>query len=941
VHTDLGEPVHLRGIQTRRWRHSDLELPECAVAIHLVRRPRESFEIGLRNLGSAQEAEPTCPEALNATEGWAGEPWYAGPTVLDSEAAMSRSGIFRGGGRGALWLGLFSALALVTPVQGQVQSDDQRRCIRTLNQGFERMLKKQAGEARRCLKDAAKERREGSLAACLQADAKGRVDRTRFKNIKTIFKHCVEAPDFGPPDAATSNATGIQSQLALLLDVFGSDLDAAIARKTDSKDTVKCQQAVYKAVDSCQRAKLTSFRRCIKKGLADGSVASEAGLAACAELLKTPGAGDPIPYSKIARLCGTGRIQKRVEKRCQAKNVDLAEAFPGCAGGDAGTVARCLDRSVECQVCLALNRVDFLDRDCDAFDDGDKNGSCLGADRWGGHTSIESTATDRFRVEEIDGVWYYITPDGHGFFSAGINNVSPDGDFSPPIGTAPYGDNILALYGSQDVWQEVTYERMQRWNFNTMGAFGPTSIHVGRRPYTPVSSFHSGAPEIPGWPAGQTGKRVRDFFDPGWPAAAAARAEELRYCAEDPFCIGVYSDNELPWGPSVFMVGTFMDAYMSLPANAPGKLELQAFFEERYVDVAAFNAVWGLGLVQFNDLQDLDSMGSDLVCEEGDRTDDRRAFMVRVAERYFGGVHDALRALNPDMLILGSRFTTTSVGPDVIQVAAPYLDVIALNHYLLDAGALNVFAGNGGLLYEYFFLDNRFDDLAQIHALAGLPLMITEYSVRTPTPDVSVLFPPFFPTYDTQEERTDAYEEYQRQILARPFMIGTHWFEYWDQPATGRGDGENSRFGVVNIEDTPYEEITQRMTLLNGLTPDRPLPEPEVVFFPDPGASVADTTDFSDPNIVISAAVDGALGTRLFSIAPSGSDRTGFYIGLLPGQNLGSAVTGGPLVLEAGIPDARTTCSRCRRWRAMRSVCGSPPRAAAEPSAATVAWATM
>ena len=46
------------------------------------------------------------------------------------------------------------------------------------------------------------------------------------------------------------------------------------------------------------------------------------------------------------------------------------------------------------------------------------------------------------------------------------------------------------------------------------------------------------------------------------------------------------------------------------------------------------------------------------------------------------------------------------------------------------------------------------------------------------------------------------------------------------------------------------------------------------------------------------------LWWRMFSIAPSGSDRTGFYVGVLPGQNVGSAVSGGPLVLEAGIPES-------------------------------------
>ena len=34
------------------------------------------------------------------------------------------------------------------------------------------------------------------------------------------------------------------------------------------------------------------------------------------------------------------------------------------------------DRIVECQVCVMLNQIDLLERDCDDFDDGAPNGSC-------------------------------------------------------------------------------------------------------------------------------------------------------------------------------------------------------------------------------------------------------------------------------------------------------------------------------------------------------------------------------------------------------------------------------------------------------------------------------------------------------------------------------------------------------------------------------------
>lgn len=42
---------------------------------------------------------------------------------------------------------------------------------------------------------------------------------------------------------------------------------------------------------------------------------------------------------------------------------------------------------------------------------------------------------------------------------------------------------------------------------------------------------------------------------------------------------------------------------------------------------------------------------------------------------------------------------------------------------------------------------------------------------------------------------------------AHPAMIGTHWFQWIDQPSTGRNDGENYNIGYLDVCDRPYTEL--------------------------------------------------------------------------------------------------------------------------------------
>jgi len=59
----------------------------------------------------------------------------------------------------------------------------------------------------------------------------------------------------------------------------------------------------------------------------------------------------------------------------------------------------------------------------------------------------------------------------------------------------------------------------------------------------------------------------------------------------------------------------------------------------------------------------------------------------------------------------------------------------------------------------------------------------------------------------TREERAIAYIRFMQGVLTHPNFVGAHWFQYRDQPLTGRGDGEAYQLGFVDVADMPYVEL--------------------------------------------------------------------------------------------------------------------------------------
>jgi len=255
-------------------------------------------------------------------------------------------------------------LLVAVPAAAQVATD-QRRCIVTINSGVRTVARAEHKALRTC----ARSLTSGTLVGHTVAEcATARVGAIVAKTLTKTFNACGGVPpSFGPPSLTAQTGQAVDAVIALAGDVLGSPLDAALLALPEADG---CQKAILTALQQCEDVRLREFVKCKKNGLGDGTITDAAGLAACL------GAGPAQPDAKgtIARQCAAKTVDA-VQSRCAG--VALADVATGCNAADASTLGGCMDARTRCRVCVMLNAVDGLARDCDVVDDGDDaNDSC-------------------------------------------------------------------------------------------------------------------------------------------------------------------------------------------------------------------------------------------------------------------------------------------------------------------------------------------------------------------------------------------------------------------------------------------------------------------------------------------------------------------------------------------------------------------------------------
>jgi hypothetical protein len=373
--------------------------------------------------------------------------------------------------------------------------------------------------------------------------------------------------------------------------------------------------------------------------------------------------------------------------------------------------------------------------------------------RYGGYAATKAKATGFFRVENIDGKWWFVDPDGHLFLSLGADSIGtatatrtqgrealfaalPPADLSGARGGASYyGWNLVRRFGSDwsAKWIDLTVRRLFAWGFNTVGNWGDSRLgNAHRVPYVVT---------LQGWGIETGPMGVPDVYAPEYAANIDRKAaQQCDARKDDPCVLGYFLGNEPPW-PGREPVA--VDAILAGPDTAL-KAAARAFLKE------------------------------------GDSPDRRRAFLYQTYQKFVEAATAAIRKHDPNHLNLGLRFGSTAP-PEIVRLSKAF-DVYSLNNYAYQVNQT---------------------EIDKVRSLIDRPILIGEFHFGTPGRGMT----PGLKQTSSQEERGVAYRYYVENALADPSIVGAHWFEWIDEPSTGRFDGENYNIGLIDVTDRPYREL--------------------------------------------------------------------------------------------------------------------------------------
>jgi hypothetical protein len=416
--------------------------------------------------------------------------------------------------------------------------------------------------------------------------------------------------------------------------------------------------------------------------------------------------------------------------------------------------------------------------------------------RWGGWKERRFEARGFFYTHKAQERWWLVDPDGYAFWSSGLDCVRVDteavyggletaltwlldlkGDYA--AAHEPRGEqkafnylaaNFIRAFGKDEWyarWSEITLAELRQLGFNTVANWSDWEIaRAAGTPYVrPLPRLDPTLPTV-----------YRDFpdvFHPDFVRAAEQFAQPLEETRDDPAFIGYFLMNEPTWG---FAQETPAAGMLFNTPHCHSRRALADFLRLKYASDGALSQAWKMPAA-FERLADGDWTAPLTPAAQADLAD----FSEVMVQTLFGGLSAACRRVDPRHLNLGIRYYT--IPPRWALKGMRHFDVFSMNCYKPRVPA---------------------EEMAKINELLDIPILVGEWHFGAHDAGLPACGIGHVPD---QESRGKAFRFYVEDAAAKPWCVGVHYFNIYDQSALGRFDGENYNIGFLDVCNRPYEPL--------------------------------------------------------------------------------------------------------------------------------------
>lgn len=390
--------------------------------------------------------------------------------------------------------------------------------------------------------------------------------------------------------------------------------------------------------------------------------------------------------------------------------------------------------------------------------------------RYNDRTDMQFEKTGFYYTKKLDGQWWAVSPDGHPLISIGVNVLN--------MNVAESRLKIMReKYGTLENWIDDAIPLMEKYGFYGAGSWvdveqvrSYNERHDAYFFYCPqlymLTNYKNTLDTLRGYHAS---KKLFPVFDKEFEEYCSVRAGELEEYRDDPNLFGYFLDNELTFSRDL------LDEYLTLPVEDIGYISTIQWLEKK-----GLNA-------------------------EDPFTDQvRDAFRAFVLERYLSVTTEAIRVVDPNHMILGSRFYWNDriyyndnqsgmlTNPMVFQTAGKYVDIVCCNYY-----------------FRWTPVQEEINAWTE---WSGRPFMMTEWYVKGDDSGLRNYSGAGW-IVSTQEERGLFYQNYTLALLESPNCVGWHWFRYQDEAEIDSPNSSNK--GLVDYDFNPYYDALDEMKEVN------------------------------------------------------------------------------------------------------------------------------